>query len=289
MKLINFKMAPFILACSAFLALSGCDGTTGISSDSGFTGVASAPVAVDDNKSIVVTGAESPATSVDVLANDTDAENDINKTSIQIVGTANPGDTLPVPGEGSWSITNVDNVTFTPEAGFRDDPTPIGYTVSDDTNLVSNEATVTIDYTQTYFENNTLYHIVDLQTTTSEITATNAVTTISKVTVTLDITHTYVGDLIIRLVSPSMGSIVLKNAEGVGVNDGDNFTDTTFDDNGASGLITSGTAPYTGSFIPEELLSDFDGEDANGIWTLEVEDTELNDQGTLNSWSITIE
>ena len=106
---------------------------------------------------------------------------------------------------------------------------------------------------------------------------------------TLDITHTYVGDLIIRLVSPSMGSIVLKNAEGVGVNDGDNFTDTTFDDNGASGLITSGTAPYTGSFIPEELLSDFDGEDANGIWTLEVEDTELNDQGTLNSWSITIE
>ena len=37
-------------------------------------------------------------------------------------------------------------MTFTPEAGFTNDPTPIPYTVSDTTGLVSNTATITIDY-----------------------------------------------------------------------------------------------------------------------------------------------
>jgi large repetitive protein len=37
-------------------------------------------------------------------------------------------------------------VTFTPAPGFTLDPTPIPYTVSDTTGLVSNQATITIDY-----------------------------------------------------------------------------------------------------------------------------------------------
>uniref|UniRef100_UPI001D12206B Ig-like domain-containing protein n=1 Tax=Psychrobacter fjordensis TaxID=664424 RepID=UPI001D12206B len=39
-------------------------------------------------------------------------------------------------------------ITFTPEAGFTGDPTPISYTVDDNTGETSNEATVTIDYPQ---------------------------------------------------------------------------------------------------------------------------------------------
>ncbi|WP_201551175.1 hypothetical protein [Psychrobacter fjordensis] len=35
-----------------------------------------------------------------------------------------------------------------PEAGFTGDPTPISYTVDDNTGETSNEATVTIDYPQ---------------------------------------------------------------------------------------------------------------------------------------------
>ena len=284
MKLINFKMAPFILACSAFLALSGCDGTTGISSDSGFTGVASAPVAVDDTAARV----NAPVTTISVVANDTDADNDLNVSSVQIVGTANPGDTWVEPGEGDWTVDAAGNVTFTPEAGFTDDPTPISYTVSDDTGLVSNEASVTIDYTQTYFENNTPMDIPHGATITSEINVENAVTTIGNVTVTLDITHTWAGDLIIRLVSPSMESIVLKYDEDIA---GADFTDTTFDDD-ALISIEDGTAPFTGTFIPQPLesLGIFNAEDANGIWSLVIEDAWPDfDEGTLNSWSITIE
>jgi hypothetical protein len=45
---------------------------------------------------------------------------------------------------------------------------------------------------------------------------------------------------------------------------------------------------YTGTWRPEGLLSDFIGEEANGIWTLDIQDTELADQGALNGWSIEI-
>ena len=52
--------------------------------------------------------------------------------------------------------------------------------------------------------------------------------------------------------------------------------------------FTSGSAPFAGSFQPEGLLSDFDGEDPNGTWMLEVTDDAGGDTGTLNSWSITL-
>ena len=68
--------------------------------------------------------------------------------------------------------------------------------------------------------------------------------------------------------------------------DGDNFTDTTLDDEAALS-ITAGTAPFTGSFIPQEALSQFDGENLSGIWTLEITDAASADSGTLNGWSIT--
>ncbi|WP_265090120.1 Ig-like domain-containing protein [Psychrobacter fjordensis] len=50
-----------------------------------------------------------------------------------------------VLSEGTWSVGAI---TFTPEAGFTGDPTPISYTVDDNTGETSNEATVTIDYPQ---------------------------------------------------------------------------------------------------------------------------------------------
>ena len=40
----------------------------------------------------------------------------------------------------------------------------------------------------------------------------------------------------------------------------------------ADALITNGTAPFSGSFQPEGSLSDFDGQNIQGLWTLEVTD-----------------
>ncbi|WP_452223127.1 tandem-95 repeat protein, partial [Lacinutrix chionoecetis] len=55
-------------------------------------------------------------------------------------------DTLVVPGEGTWTLDDSGNLTFTPEAGFIGNPTPITYTIEDNEGNVSNEATVTITY-----------------------------------------------------------------------------------------------------------------------------------------------
>ncbi|WP_452223730.1 hypothetical protein [Lacinutrix chionoecetis] len=55
-------------------------------------------------------------------------------------------DTLVVAGEGTWTLDENANLTFTPEPGFTGDPTPVTYTVEDNDGNVSNQATVTITY-----------------------------------------------------------------------------------------------------------------------------------------------
>jgi len=107
---------------------------------------------------------------------------------------------------------------------------------------------------------------------------------VTDVNVTVDITHTYDGDLEVYLISPSGTKVELFTQVGGW---GGNFTGTTLDDEAAT-VITGAAAPFSGTFRPEGLLSTFDGEDANGTWTLEITDTATADTGTLNRWSLQI-
>lgn len=124
--------------------------------------------------------------------------------------------------------------------------------------------------------------VPDGTTVTSTISIPDA-GLINDLNVALDITHDFVQDLDVTLISPAGTRVQLVSAVGF---DGDNFTDTTLDDEAALS-ITAGTAPFTGSFIPQEALSQFDGENLSGIWTLEITDAASADSGTLNGWSIT--
>ena len=101
--------------------------------------------------------------------------------------------------------------------------------------------------------------------------------------VTLNITHTYDSDLVVSLIGPDGTRILLFTRVG---GSGDNFQNTTLDDEAAISIV-NGTAPFFGSFKPQSYLSDFDGKDAGGIWTLEIRDVAGADKGTLNSWSLT--
>ncbi len=57
------------------------------------------------------------------------------------------GKSVVVNRQGTWTVDPVTgSITFNPEASFKGDPTPISYTVTDSTGLVSNPATVTLDY-----------------------------------------------------------------------------------------------------------------------------------------------
>ena len=112
------------------------------------------PVATDDSFN-------SPISSVPVIlpggVNDSDVNGDKNPATVSLIDPNaqdtdgdNDNDTLVVAGEGNWVVDNsTGSVTFTPETGFTGDPTPVEYTVSDLSGLVSNVAVLTVNYPQT--------------------------------------------------------------------------------------------------------------------------------------------
>ncbi len=113
------------------------------------------PVAMDDASVNNMTG---DPVLIDVALNDMDPDGTLDLTSVQIVGTANPGDDLVEPGVGVWSVDPVSGaITFTPcsAAGVPDascvgvstqDPQDITYTINDNDGNVSNAATVSVMY-----------------------------------------------------------------------------------------------------------------------------------------------
>jgi subtilisin-like proprotein convertase family protein len=123
--------------------------------------------------------------------------------------------------------------------------------------------------------------IVDLQTVTSDLDISES-GTIVDLDVQINISHTWNEDLDVFLVAPDGTRVQLFSDVG---GNGDGFSDTILDDE-ASTSITSGSAPFVGSFSPEGSLANFDGMDINGTWTLEIFDDFAQDQGTLNDWCI---
>ncbi|HEY9169726.1 MAG TPA: zinc-dependent metalloprotease family protein, partial [Lutibacter sp.] len=107
---------------------------------------------------------------------------------------------------------------------------------------------------------------------------------IRDVNVTVNITHPWIGDLDLTLTSPSGKSVLLVASR---EDDGANYTNTVFDDS-ALNTISSGAAPYTGTFSPAGTLSNFYDEVSFGVWTLKVVDLGPGDIGTINSWSLEI-
>jgi len=95
---------------------------------------------------------------------------------------------------------------------------------------------------------------------TSTITVANCARNASGTTkVAVNITHTYVGDLVIDLVAPDGTSYRLKGSS----NDSSDNINTTYTVNAAA-------------------------EAANGAWKLKVQDVYRVDTGSLNSWSLTV-
>ncbi len=108
---------------------------------------------------------------------------------------------------------------------------------------------------------------------------------LSDVNIDLSITHSFDGDLVLSLIGPDNTAVILSNRRGSG---GDNFTNTVFDDQ-ATTPIASGTAPFTGSFRPDQPLSGFEGKNTQGTWTLKVVDAAGVDTGTIDRFQLTFE
>ncbi|WP_435624412.1 reprolysin-like metallopeptidase [Flagellimonas sp.] len=106
---------------------------------------------------------------------------------------------------------------------------------------------------------------------------------IADVNVELVIDHTYVGDLIVTLISPT-GTRVALLANTCG--DLNNIN-ATFDDDGVE-ITCSGNPVISGTVAPISSLSAFIGESPMGEWTLEVRDTAPGDGGVIQSFSLEI-
>lgn len=139
------------------------------------------------------------------------------------------------------------------------------------------------------FDNGANLNLPDLASATSTITVANAAPFVGKVAVSLHITHPSAGDLVLSLRSPSGTTVRLaRNLGGATDNYGSGCSQanrTTFDD-AAPTKIVAGTAPFVGSFVPEEPLSAFLGENPNGDWQLLISDTVAGDTGELRCWSL---
>jgi gliding motility-associated-like protein len=105
-------------------------------------------------------------------------------------------------------------------------------------------------------------------------------TTVDTVCVTIN--HFWDADLDIYLISPD-GIIMELSTDNGGGNA--NYTNACFSPS-ATTSITAGTAPFTGTFLPEGSFSVFNGSASNGTWRLWIVDDGTFFTGSLAEWSI---
>lgn len=134
--------------------------------------------------------------------------------------------------------------------------------------------------------------------TPSGVTSTINVTDnsiISDANVNIDITHTWVGDLEVILQSPNGTMVTLVDRPGytgIGFGCSENDISATLDDEASTAIedeCAVAVPAINGSFIPNNPLSAFDGENALGIWTITVIDNAGGDTGTLIDWGLDLE
>jgi len=126
---------------------------------------------------------------------------------------------------------------------------------------------------------------------TFTITASGEACNIVDIDARLAIQHTWVGDFIITLESPSSTLVSLvdqpDNPPDTFGSALDDFPDVILDDSAVKPIETpdnggGGQAYFEGdSYTPNGALSDFNGEDPNGVWNLRVQDINSGDMGFL--------
>ncbi|HEX2684481.1 MAG TPA: T9SS type A sorting domain-containing protein, partial [Ferruginibacter sp.] len=130
-------------------------------------------------------------------------------------------------------------------------------------------------------------------------------TVVSEVKVTMNINHTWVGDVDVNIKAPNNAILNLVGSldGGTGSNASDNFTNTAFSSIGTT-PISGAAAPRTGTYAAEaragygptgyiQTVNNWAAltptpAAANGTWTLAMGDWAGGDAGTLTSWSIAV-
>ena len=150
-----------------------------------------------------------------------------------------------------------------------------------------NTVPFSIGYSCSIISNNTVATIADglganqAGPTTVSTISSNETGNITSIEVNLNVTHSWIGDLVVALVHPDGTSINLWNRTCNNPQNGN--INVTFKD-GAGAIVCA--SPTTGTYSPVQALAPFIGKPKSGTWTLRVTDFFNGDTGTLNSWSV---
>ncbi|KAA5539203.1 autotransporter domain-containing protein [Roseiconus nitratireducens] len=117
-------------------------------------------------------------------------------------------------------------------------------------------------------------------TTISSINVPDSIM-IDDLDVNVDYNHTFQGDLSGTVTSPGGTNVSLFSRVGSGLNAQNGGY--RFDDDSAN-TFPGTLAP--GTYQPNQPLSAFNGENAQGVWTLTIDDQVGGDSGTLNLWQL---
>ncbi len=148
-------------------------------------------------------------------------------------------------------------------------------------------ATIAVDCAQDF--NTTAISIPTTANTNPFISTINYTqgNTINKVKVFVDVTHTQIADLEIKLISPANTEVIL-NQSGTCPGDYQNIQ-VVYDDDSENFLECNPNTPAIRDDIkPFETLSSFNGENSQGTWQLEIADPVADHGGSLNMWALEI-
>lgn len=206
---------------------------------------------------------------------DADASGTVNAGDIQIGQTvATPLDGNNAFANGEWSLTST--LDLNQIAGVRDGLRRLLLTNQD---VAGNNALNTEAGRQVDFGLFGSMAISDDAANNDFVIAVPDTGIIQDLNVELDILHPNVADLDVSLIAPDGTTVALFTDIGGATSD---FIGTVLDDT-AIGSIAAAVAPRTGTFTPEAggALTDFNGLETAGNWTLRIVDDTAGNAGTL--------
>jgi subtilisin-like proprotein convertase family protein len=188
--------------------------------------------------------------------------------------------TVVAGGTISYSFTTLANLSSVGDYSFTSSTLLAGD--ADASNNTASKSVTHVACSTVTNEDNYAVGPANGTVTESVITVTDDII-ISDINVTVNMFHTFVGDLEIKLVAPDgTTEVMLSNRNG---GSGDNYLTTTFDDDAGSS-IASGSAPFNGSFTPDGDLNDFSGLSSVGDWKLVITDLQSGNGGALLDWTM---
>ena len=202
------------------------------------------------------------------------------------IQTTNTITNLPAGGVDSssftWTPTVVGNYTLKIFSGAATDENRANDTI---TTVVSVQPAGLVN-SQTQICRNNVNLVIPDNATVKDSIVVNIANAFNVVDVNVRIdtlNHTWDSDLSFTLTRGAASCNIIANVGG----SGDNFRNTVLNDS-ATTPIASGTAPFTGTFIPSSPLSSLNGVPVNGSWVLTITDNATGDTGLLKAWCIQV-